>query len=47
VKAADPDAPVLSLAVAVTLYVPAVVGVPEISPVEELMDRPGGRSEAL
>jgi hypothetical protein len=41
-KAADPDAPVVSVAVAVTEYVPAVVGVPLIRPDEELMDRPGG-----
>ena len=33
---------VVSLAVTVTLEVPAVVGVPEIRPVEELMDRPPG-----
>src|ERR1700751_1496614 len=38
---AEPDAPVPSLAVTVTLEVPAVVGVPEISP-EELMDSPAG-----
>src|SRR5450631_216680 len=44
---ADPEAPVVSLAVTVTLEVPAVVGVPEISPVEELMDRPAGRPVAL
>ena len=47
VKVADPDAPVPSFAVTVALYVPAVVGVPEISPVEELTDRPVGRPEAL
>src|ERR1035441_9385989 len=38
---ADPEAPVVpvvSLAVTVTLEVPAVVGVPEIRPEEELMD---------
>src|SRR5438105_6065693 len=46
VKAADPDAPVPSRAVTVTLYVPAVVGVPEIRPVAELTDRPGGRPAA-
>jgi hypothetical protein len=39
---ADPDAPVPSVAVTVTVDVPAVVGVPEISPVEELMDSPAG-----
>jgi len=38
-----PEAPVLSLADAVTLNVPAVVGVPEIRPDEELIDRPPGR----
>ena len=42
VKVADPEAPVLSVAVTVTLEVPAVVGVPVISPVEELIDRPAG-----
>src|ERR1700685_1602092 len=31
-NAADPDAPVVSVAVTVTLEVPAVVGVPVISP---------------
>src|SRR5436190_5918167 len=36
----------LSVAVTVTLYVFAVVGVPEINPVEELIDRPAGRPEA-
>jgi len=41
-NAADPDAPVLSLAVTVAVDVPAAVGVPEISPVEELTDRPAG-----
>ena len=46
VKLAEPDAPVVSLAVTVTLKVPAAVGVPEIRPVEELIDRPAsaGRS---
>ena len=44
VKDAEPDAPVVSLAVTVTLPVPAVVGVPEIRPELELMDRrPAGR----
>ena len=42
VKVADPDAPVVSVAVTVTVDVPAVVGVPEISPDEELMDSPAG-----
>jgi hypothetical protein len=36
------EAPVVSATVKVTWLVPAVVGVPEISPVE-LIDRPGGR----
>jgi hypothetical protein len=44
---ADPEAPVPSFTVTVTLEVPAVVRVPEISPVEELMDRPAGRPVAL
>ncbi len=47
VKDADPVAPVVSFAVTVTLLVPAVVGVPEIRPVEELIDRPAGRPVAL
>src|SRR5690348_4146233 len=42
---ADPDAPVESVAVAVTVEVPAVVGVPVIRP-EELIDSPGGRPVA-
>ena len=46
-KDADPVAPVVSFAVTVTLLVPAVVGVPEIRPVEELIDRPAGRPVAL
>ena len=37
----------VSLAVTVTLKVPAVVGVPEIRPVEELIDRPAGSPVAL
>ena len=37
----------LSLAVMVTEKAPAVVGVPLMTPVEELMDRPVGRPEAL
>src|ERR1022692_2145500 len=44
---ADPAAPVLSLAVTVTLEVPAAVGVPEISPDEELIDSPAGSPVAL
>ena len=47
VKVAVPFAPVLSVAVAVTLELPAVVGVPEIRPVEELIDRPAGRPVAV
>src|SRR5258706_12519594 len=44
---AEPDAPVVSVAATVTPPLPAVVGVPEISPVEELMDTPAGRPVAL
>ena len=47
VKLADPLAPVVSVAVTVTLEVPAVVGVPEIRPVDVLMDSPAGRPLAL
>ena len=46
VNVADPDAPVVSVAVTVAVEVPAVVGVPEISPVE-LIDRPAGRPLAV
>jgi hypothetical protein len=46
VKAAVPVAPVLSVTVTVVLYVPAVVGVPLIRPVELLIDRPVGRPVA-
>src|SRR5436190_10853156 len=46
VKDAEPEAPVVSAAETVTLLVPAAVGVPEIRPVEELMDRPAGSPEA-
>ena len=46
VNVADPDAPVPSFAVTVTVEDPAVVGVPEISPVEELIDRPAGNPVA-
>ncbi len=42
-KVADPEAPVASVTVSVTLKVPAAVGVPEIRPVAELIDSPGGR----
>jgi hypothetical protein len=41
-----PLAPVVSVAVTVTLYVFAVVGVPEIRPVEELIDNPAGSPDA-
>ncbi len=44
---AVPFAPVVSVAVTVTDDVPAVVGVPEISPVEALIDNPAGRPVAL
>ena len=47
VNEAEPEALVVSLAVTVTEDVPAVVGVPEIRPVVELMDRPVGRPVAL
>src|ERR1700722_16669226 len=43
---AEPCAPVVSVAVTVTLEVPAVVGVPEIRP-EELIDRPAGSPLAV
>ena len=46
-KLADPLAPVVSVAVTVTLEVPPVVGVPEMRPVDELMDSPAGRPPAL
>ena len=47
-KLADPDAPVPSVAVTVTLEVPVLRGaVPLIRPVEELMDRPDGSPMAL
>src|SRR5215469_15354344 len=42
----DPCAPVVSVAVTVTDEVAAVVGVPEIRPLDELIDRPAGRPEA-
>ena len=47
VKAAVPLAPVPSVTVTVTLELPAVVGVPVIAPVVELIDRPAGRPAAL
>ena len=47
VKVADPLGPVESVPVTVTLEVPAVFVVPEITPVVELIDRPAGRPLAL
>ena len=35
--------PALSVTPTVKLYMPAVVGVPEIAPFDELSDRPAGR----
>ena len=46
VNVADPNAPVPSVAVAVTEYVPAVVGVPLIRPEAEPTDSPGGSPPA-
>ncbi len=46
VNVVEPDALVVSLAVTVELNVPAVVGVPLISPLEALIDRPAGRPVA-
>ena len=40
VKAADPEAPVVSVAVTVTALLSAAVGVPEMRPVAEPMDKP-------
>lgn len=45
VNVAEPDAPVPSVAVTVTEYVPAVVGVPLMSPEEE-SDSPAGSPDA-
>jgi hypothetical protein len=45
-KVALPDAFVLSFAVTVLLYEPAVVGVPEIRPLDALIDKPAGRPVA-
>ena len=47
VNVVDPVAPVPSVAVTVTVNVPPAVGVPEISPVEELIDRPAGSPAAV
>ena len=38
--------PVALVADTVLLYVPTVVGVPEINPVLVLIDRPGGKPDA-
>ena len=46
VKVALPVPPAL-VALMVTLYVPAVVGVPEITPVLVFTDRPAGSPVAL
>ncbi len=46
VKDVVPDLFAESVTVTVTLDVPAVVAVPEIRPVEELIDRPAGRPVA-
>jgi len=46
VSVALPVPPAL-VALIVTVYVPAVVGVPEIKPVEVLTDSPDGRPVAL
>ena len=46
VNEADPEAPVVSVAVTVTLLVPAVVGVPVIRPEEEMV-RPAGSPLAV
>ena len=45
VKVAPPVPPAL-VALMVTLYVPAVVGVPEITPVLVFTDRPAGSTPA-
>jgi len=45
VKVAPPVPPAL-VALIVTLYVPAVVGVPEITPVLVFTDRPAGSTPA-
>jgi hypothetical protein len=46
-KAALAASPVVSVAVTTDVYEPAVVGVPEIRPVEELIDTPAGSPFAL
>lgn len=46
VKVANPVPPAL-VALIVTLYVPVVVGVPEINPVVGSTVRPGGKPVAL
>ena len=45
-KLAVPVAPVVSLTVTVTVLLAAVVGVPEIRPVEALIVSPAGRPVA-
>ena len=47
VKDVEPEKLPPSVAVMVTEHVQAVVGVPVIEPVEELMARPAGRPEAV
>jgi hypothetical protein len=42
VNVVDPDTVVVSVAVTVVDVLPGVVGAPEMSPVEELIDRPAG-----
>jgi hypothetical protein len=45
-KAFVPDPPTMSVTLTVKLYVAAVVGVPEMTPVDALSDNPGGRAPA-
>ena len=47
VNVAEPVAPAVSVAVTVTGYEPAAVGVPEISPVVALIARPVGKPTAV
>ena len=47
VKLVEPVAPVESFAVTVTDELPWAVGVPEITPVPALIDRPAGRPLAV
>ena len=46
-KVVEPDAPVVSVAVTVTLVVPTAVGVPEMTPVAELIPSPAGSTGAV